>query len=248
MIDSPDAPATPAPARLTSRRPSAERHGGPQQGGPPLLAPALAFAVLTIAGLVLGIGIPRPSATPAQVLAYDLGHPMLLRVLALLVFGSSIPLAVLAATTYQRLRRLGVTAPGSVMALSGGLLAAATLALSGLCTWTVAEVAGPSGGLIVRALTTLGFAAGGPGFVVPLALFLAGVAVPGLIIGLLPRPLAWIGLVLAGLGMLATLSLLTPALYPLLPIGRFGGLLWLVAVATVLPTNRHRRTPAPASS
>jgi hypothetical protein len=58
----------------------------------------------------------------------------------------------------------------------------------------------------------------------------------------MPRPVAWTGLVLAGLGMLATLTLLTSALYPLLPIGRFGGLIWLLITSVLLPRARPRRT------
>jgi hypothetical protein len=37
---------------------------------------------------------------------------------------------------------------------------------------------------------------------------------------------------------LATLSLLTSALDPLLPIGRFGGLIWLLVASVLLPLDR----------
>ena len=94
---------------------------------------------------------------------------------------------------------------------------------------------------VLRALTTLAFAAGGPGFVPFFALLVAGVAVPGLLLGALPRVWAWVGLVIAAVGMLGFLSLLTPALYPLLPVTRFGGLIWLVAASVLLPTSRPRR-------
>jgi hypothetical protein len=60
----------------------------------------------------------------------------------------------------------------------------------------------------------------------------------------LPRAWAWAGLVIAALGMLSLLSLLTPALYPLLPVGRFGGLIWLVAASILLPHDRPRRATA----
>jgi hypothetical protein len=217
------------------------------QGGPPLPVPALAFAVLTMAAAVLGATGPRPGTAAADVLAYDLGHHTELIVLATVVFGSSIPLAIWAATVYRRLGRLGVTAPGTAIALSGGLMAAASLALSGLSMWTAAQSADPSAPGLARALTLLAFATGGAGFVVPLALLIAGIAVPALILHLMPRPVAWAGLVLAGLGMLATLTLLTPALYPLLPIGRFGGLIWLLAASVLLPRARSRRTDTQAT-
>ncbi|MGH3439566.1 MAG: DUF4386 domain-containing protein [Sciscionella sp.] len=231
-------PASPAPS-------PARRHV--PQGGPPLLAPALAFAVLTVASLVLGAAGPRPGTAAAVVLAYDLGHNAVLTVAGTVVFGSAIPLAIWAATAYRRLRRLGITAPGTAMAFAGGMLASASLALSGLLTWTAAQSADPSAPGLARALTTLGFATGGPGFVVPFALLLAGVAVPVLILRLMPRWVAWTGLVIAALGMLATLSLLAPALYPLLPIGRFGGLIWLIAASVLLPQTRPHRTNVTAS-
>src|SRR6478736_4780121 len=97
---------------------------GPQDG-PPLLAPALAYSALTV----------------ADVLTYAQGHTGLLRVVALLVFGAGVPLAVWTATVHRRLRRAGVAAPGVDIALGGGLLAAASLSLSGLAIWVVADTA-----------------------------------------------------------------------------------------------------------
>ena len=44
---------------------------------------------------------------------------------------------------------------------------------------------------------------------------------------------------IAALGMLSVFSLLTPMLYVLLPVGRFGGLIWLVAAAALLPRTRR---------
>jgi hypothetical protein len=61
--------------------------------------------------------------------------------------------------------------------------------------------------------------------------------------GLLPRAVGWAGLVVAGLAEIATLSLLVPALDPLLPIGRFGGLIWLLLASVLLPLERQRRNP-----
>jgi hypothetical protein len=211
-----------------------------QQGGPPLLVPALAFGVLTIASGALGAAGTRPDSSPADVVAYDLGHQGLLNLLALVVFGASIPLAIWSATVYRRLRRLGVTAPGAVIGLTGGVLASASLALSGLVTWTAAQTADPTVPSLSRALTSLAFATGAAGFVVPLALLIAGIAVPALFLGLLPRWVSIVGLVIAAAAVLATFTLLTPALNPLIPVGRFGGLIWLVLVSVLLPQNRHQ--------
>jgi hypothetical protein len=211
------------------------------QGGPPLLALALPYAALTLVGLALGIGLSRPDDPPAEVARLLVEHRGAATVLATAVVGASIPLAIWSATVYRRLRRLGVTAPGSAIAFAGGVLASASLALSGLVSWTAATTAPVVSPEVLRALTTLAFAAGGPGFVPFFALLVAGVAVPGLLLGVLPRAWAWAGLAIAGLSMLGVASLLTPALYPLLPVGRFGGLIWLVAASVLLPTSRPRR-------
>jgi len=215
----------------TTRRP---------QGGPPLPAPALAYGVLMIASVVLSATTPQPSAPAASVLAYDQAHHTALTAAGFLAFGASVPLAIWAATVYRRLRTLGVTAPGAVIGLSGGILAATGLALTGLLSWTRGQLASADGTAgVAKALADLGFATGSAGFVVPLALLVAGVAVPSLILGFGPKALAWAGLVIAAVGMLATFTLLTPALDATLPIGRFGSLLWLVAVSVTLPHTRH---------
>jgi hypothetical protein len=211
------------------------------QTGPPLLALALSYGALTLVGLVLGAGLTRPDDTPAEVARTLVGQQTTATLLAAAVTGAAFPLAMWTATVYRRLRRLGVTAPGSAIALAGGLLASTMLALSGLVAWTAASGAPVSTPEVLRALSTLSFAAGGPGFVPFSALLVAGVAVPGLILGLLPRAWAWTGLLIAALSMLALLALLTPVLYPLLPVGRFGGLIWLVAVSVLLPHTPPRR-------
>jgi hypothetical protein len=208
-----------------------------RQNGPPLLIPAIVMAVFTAAATALGATAAR--YTDPNLLAYTQTHHTQELLLAFCVFGTAIPLLIWSATVYRRLHRLGVTAPGSAIAFGGGLLAAASLAVSGLLTWTTTQTTGSAE--LVRALTALGFAAGGPGFVVPFAMLVAGVAVPGLVVNLLPRALAWTGLIIAGLGALATFALLTPALDVLLPIGRFGGLVWLLAVSVTLPLTRPRR-------
>ena len=90
-------------------------------------------------------------------------------------------------------------------------------------------------------LVDLAFVTGAAGFTVPFGLLLAGVAVPGLLLGLLPRPLAWAGLVLAAVAALSSLTLLTSTLDATLPITRFGGLLWAIAAGVALPVTRHRK-------
>ena len=117
---------------------------GPQ-GGPPPLAPALAYGALLIAAVAVWIGAPQAGASAASTLSYAQTHTGQMHAEAVLVFGAALPLAIWAATIYQRLRTLGVNAPGTVIGLAGGILAAASLAVSGLVThvlYAVAEIQG----------------------------------------------------------------------------------------------------------
>ena len=84
------------------------------------------------------------------------------------------------------------------------------------------------------------FAVGSAGFVVPVGLLVAGVAVPSLILRLTWRPLAWAGLAVAAISLLSTFTLLAPALDATLPVGRFGSLIWLVIVSVTLPHSGTR--------
>ncbi|MET9350855.1 hypothetical protein [Streptomyces termitum] len=233
---------------MAVQNPTARRHEA--QGGPPLGPLALVSTALFVAGLVTstllagGAVFPSPfggSGATAGITAYFRDHTDAVRIAGALQFGSSVPLALYAATASARLHRLGVRAPGATIALAGGLLASAFLGLCGLLGWVLSrpESLGQPG--VVRALHSLAFATGGPGHVVALGLLVAGIAVPGLLAGLLPRALALGGLVLAAVAELSTLTLLFDGAAVLLPIARFGGLLWLIAAGFLLP--HHRSDP-----
>ena len=156
--------------------------------------------------------------------------------------GRTVPIDRTSLAATQRLHALGARVAGPVIGLVGGVLAAASLLLSGLVAWTAAGAAPLGDAPLVRALSTLAFALGGVGFAVTSALLIAGVAIPGMILRLMPRGLAIAGLVVAVAGVLSLVSLLVPALAVLLPVARFGGVVWLVAVSLALPLSRPRRT------
>lgn len=240
MTATPATPA-PAPAPAPAARPGSADSARRPQSGPPLLAPVLAFAVLTVAAVVVNRSTPHPDASGLAVLQYAQAHRTAARVGAFLLFSSAVPLAIAAAVLYRRLRALGITAPGSAITLVGGVLAASALTLSGLFAWTGNRLQPDAGAALARALADLSFLSGGPAFVVMFALLIAGVSVTGLLAGLLPRAAAWTGLVLAAVGMLSTLTLLADGFGYLLPVVRFGGTLWLVFVAAVLPRTRPSR-------
>jgi hypothetical protein len=225
----------------------------PQQGGPPLALLAAISIGLLLAGLVVGAVIaggimPLPYGSPTEIQDYVTGHHGAAVAIAVGTFGSSVPLAIYAATASARLRQLGITAPGATIALAGGLLASAGLALSSLTAWTLSRPEVTSDPALVRALYYLTYLTGGPWHVVMLGLLVAGMAVPALIVGLLARPLAWTGLVIAGLAELTTLVLIWPGLSPMLPVARFTGLVWLIVAGALLPLRRRNRQEVTAES
>lgn len=222
---------------MTATRPVRTRPD--RQGGPPLLVPALAFAGLTVAGAVLGSSSPRAGTGAEATLAWTAAHGTLLSVGAALLLGSAFPLVVYAATVVRRLQRLGVSAPGPLMGFAGAVLAAGSLGVSASVGWVAAQTAGLGDAALARALVWLWFATGGIGFAAPLGLLLLGLGVPALLRRLVPRWLAWTALVVGGLAVLSTFALVTEVLYPLIPVGRFGGVLVLVAFAVALPATRN---------
>ncbi|MEU4335453.1 DUF4386 domain-containing protein [Micromonospora lupini] len=215
------------------------------QAGPPLPPIAIATVALFLASLVLpailagGDTYPSPYSDQATVVEYFRGNTGPVLLTALLQFAASLPLAIFAATASVRLNRLGVRAPGGTIGLVGGVLASGSMALSALLTWTLTRPEILDHVELIRLLHDLAFITGGPGFLVPSGLLIAGIAVPGLITRLLPRWLAWAGLIIAGLAMIATLTVAFPDLSILLPIVRFPSLAWLVFAAILLPTRRR---------
>lgn len=205
------------------------------QEGPPLLVPALALVGLTVAGAAVGGGGPRPDWPADDVLAHTVANPTTTVVGAALLFGSAFPLLVFAATAVTRYRRLGVAAPGPLIGFAGAVLAAGSAVLSALFVWASVQVAGLGDPVVAKLLSQLWFAAGAFGYAAPMGLFVLGLAVPALIMRFLPRWLAWAGMVIGVLALLSTFGLITSALYPLIPVGRFGGLLFVLAVAVLLP-------------
>ncbi|MFD9369706.1 hypothetical protein ACFWA6_18720 [Streptomyces sp. NPDC060020] len=230
---------------IESRVPRETRKTTPQSGPPPGVL-AVVFTALFLGGLVLstllagGDPFPSPFGGTDAITAYFRDHEDAVRVSGALQFASSVPLALYAATVSARLHRLGVRAPGATIALAGGVLAAAFLTCSGLVTWVLSHGEVTQRPELVRALQYLAFGLGGPGHVVLLGLLVAGIAVPGLLAGLLPRPLAVAGLAVAAVAELSTLVLLTEGAALLLPIARFAGLAWLIAAGFLLPRHRVR--------
>jgi hypothetical protein len=150
-------------------------------------------------------------------------------------FASAIPLAIFTAAVVTRLHHLGVRAPGATIALVGGVMASAMLMISAGAQWVLGQpgIVGNIG--VARAFQDIAFITGGPGHVVPFGLLVAGIAVVAAFTGLLPRPLAFVGIGIAVVAELSTLTFTVQGMAILLPIARFTGYAWLIAAAALLP-------------
>lgn len=209
--------------------------------GAPLLPPTLSYAVLTIAGVALPPQVAGVTAWGSEhdQLVFFQQHVGAAHLSAFLTLGAAVPFLVATAVATTRLRTLGVDVPGRIIAQLGGTVAAAMLALAGLSTLALTQSHVADSDAVVRALSALTFAAGGPGFVVFAGLLVAGVSIAGLASGVLPTWLGRAGIAIAVISELASLSAGFDAVDFLLPIGRFGGLAWLVAIGFLLPATRR---------
>jgi hypothetical protein len=223
---------TSAPARAT---------GGPHPGVLGLVSLGLFVGGLIAMAVLSGGGvIPSPYGDTGTVAGFFAEHGFAVRVAAMLQLGSAIPLGIYTATVYARQHRLGIRVPGPVIGLFGGTAAAILLAVSAIVAWTQSQGVVSANPELTHALAFVSFAAGGFAHVLGLGLLVAGIAVPGLILRLVPAGFAWAGLVLAVLSELSFLSMVAEPLQFLIPAGRFGSLIWLVIAGFLLPKTRHR--------
>jgi hypothetical protein len=157
-------------------------------------------------------------------------------------FGSAIPLGIFAASVGDRLHFLGVRAAGIEIAKFAGTMTAILIAISSGILWAMTAPAVNQSPGVIDALYFAAFVLGGVGFSIPFGLLIAGIAVPSYFTRLLPRWFTFVGLAIALCGELSWLQMVAPSLLFLIPLARFPGFLWIIAVGFMLPS--HKRTPA----
>lgn len=225
-------------ASLKPALPAGAHHASPHLG-----ALAVVFTVLFCAGLypVTYFGgrpsFPLPWASPLDVVAFlNLRHSAAV-FCAWMHFGSMIPLGIFTATIVSRLEFFGVRAAGIKIALFGGFATALLTMAASVVLWTMTIPGVSQEPILAGALHFLNFALGGPGYSVPLGLLMAGVSVPLLFRPLVPRWIPILGLILAAFGELSWFTFeFRPAL-ALIPLTRFPGFIWMIAVGFALPTS-----------
>ena len=214
--------------------------------GPSLLVLATVHTLLFIASFSAlawlshgtassGVLALNPDGSADVARAYFAENPDAIRIGAFFFFASAIPLAIYTATIVNRLRFFGVRAAGLYIAMVGGLATSLALGAAALCLWILSVPEISSSLPVTRALHFMTFLCGGPAFSAGFGLLVAGVSVTSYFARLLPRWLAWFGLLIAAAGELATLSLVALPMTLAIPITRFGGLIWLIAVGVCLP-------------
>jgi hypothetical protein len=211
---------------------------------PPLGVLAVVFVALFIVSVATNFlmtdfaPFPVPYDPIEQLQDYYTRFPNAVRVVSFLQMGASIPLGLFSVVIVSRLLFLRINVAGVHIALFGGVAAAVFLGLSALGTWIVSQpgVATDTGAMRVASL--LAFASGGFAHTATLGLLLAGVSVPSLAFGLMPRWICWLGLVVAVIAELSLISMVFPVASPLLPLARFPALVWMIAAGFAMPKRR----------
>lgn len=226
---------------------SREDHTSPHLG-----AIALIYVVLFLVGLsfvtvfVTNPSFPSPNASAASIVEYFQVRPEQVRISAFLSFGSIIVLGIFAACVTSRFRHLGVRSAWVDVVFFAGLVTAFDQNLSHLCEWALTWPGITQSSPTTLAIYYLLYGSGGPGFSVPMGLFVGSISLLGSRMKLLPAWLIWTGFLIAFLGELSWLNLLLPtaAFLPVtIPLTRFPSFVWLIAMAFALPKTQSASRP-----
>jgi hypothetical protein len=215
-----------------------------KHAGPPLWLPASLYVVLFNIGLApvtMAGGLPYwpgPWEPANVIVSYFQSHAARVLFCLFLQAGATICLGLFTATVVSRLHFLGVRAAGVHIALFGGFLTVFNGLAAAFATWTIIQPAVVQNPSVLLALYYYSFALGGPGFSVPMGLLMAGVSVTAAFKKLLPTWIVVLGLVLAAAGELSILHLINPRFLFLIPLTRFPGFIWIIAVGFALPRAR----------
>jgi hypothetical protein len=225
---------------------------GRRHQSPPLGILAIVFTVLFCAGLypVTAFGgkpyFPGPWESPQTIVAFFQARPSAVLLCAFLQFGSAIPLGIFTASAVSRLRFLGVQAAGADIALFGGFATAFMVMTSACVLWTMTYSGVAHDAAVTQALYYFSFGLGGPGYSVSLGLLMAGICIPAFFRKLVPRWITILGLVLALCGELSWLNIEFPSALFLIPLTRFPGFVWMIAMGFALPVTTARQVEGAA--
>jgi hypothetical protein len=243
---------TPHIAANASLKHPSLKHPSLKHHGPPLWLLAILYTILFNAGLapVTAFGglpyWPGPWESPAVITTFF--QTQTTRVLACLLLqtGAVVCLGLFTAVIVSRLQFLGIRAAGVTIAMFGGFLCVFDSMAASFTTWTLIRPAVAANPPILVTLNYLSYAFGGPGFSIPMGLLMAGVSISAGLTKLLPKWIMILGLFLAACGELSVFHLISPQLLFLIPLVRFPGFIWIIAVAFALPRYRKEAPLAAA--
>jgi hypothetical protein len=220
---------------------------------PPLWLLAILYTVLFNAGLfpvTMFGGLPYwpgPWESPAVITHFFQTQQTRVLACIFLQMGATVCLGLFTAVAVSRLRFLGVRAAGVYIALLGGLLTVFNGMAAGFAIWTLLRPVVNADQPLVLALNYFSYALGGPGFAIPMGLLMAGISISAGLSKLIPRWVMILGLFLAACGELSVFHLISPQLLFLIPLVRFPGFIWIIAVGVTLPTHRQKQPLAAAA-
>jgi hypothetical protein len=227
--------------QIKSATPAAVVHKGPHPG---MLA--VLYTVLFCAGLYPVTNLykepywPGPWESASTIVPFFQTQGSRVLLCMFLQLGAFICLGLCVAAIVSRLHFLGARAAGVYIALFGGFLVVFDAMAGTMATWAMIHPSVAPHSDVVIALYYLGYGLGGPGFSIPMGLLMAGVSVTAAFMKILPKWLIVLGLILAAAGELSWLHLIVyPRLLFLIPLTRFPGFIWIIAVGFLLPRTRH---------
>ena len=219
-----------------------------KHAGPPLWLLAILYTVLFLAGLfpsrcmaACPTGLARGSRLPSSQRS-SRRKPRACSPASSCRPGANICLGLFTAVVVSRLQFLGIRAAGVTIALFGGFLCVFNSIAAAFAIWTLIRPAVAANPPILVALNYLSYAFGGPGFSIPMGLLMAGVSISAGLTKLIPKWVMILGLFLAACGELSVFHLISPQLLFLIPLVRFPGFIWIIAVGVTLPRSRKAET------
>ena len=132
---------------------------------------------------------------------------------------------------------------GVSIALFGGIATSVTMMAASSALWVMAQAGIAEDPAVLQALYWLVQGLGGAGFSVPFGLLVAGVTIPAAFMRLIPKWIAGLGIGIAICGELSWLYLMLPDAPPLVPLTRFPGFVWLIAIGLTLPSSIESSLP-----
>lgn len=209
--------------------------------GPHLALLAILYTLLFNAGLYPVTAMagrpywPGPWESPNVIVPYFQTHHTQVLTCIFLQFGATICLGLFTVVAVSQLRFLEVRSAGPWIALFGGLLTVFNGIAAGFTAWTMIHPVVAQSPSVLLGLYYLSYAFGGPGFSIPIGLLMAGISISALLHKVLPKWICILGIVLAIIGELSWFHLISPSLLFLVPLTRFPGFIWLIAVGITLP-------------